>query len=134
MVEVVHLYSKHSRATKSLRSLGRKARSESADDRPVADRVPAKHSHRLNDADRAQLVADYAAGRTREELVKQYGVGKDTVTQAVVQSGQRMRRARVNENQREQIRRLHDEGQTPKAIAVTTGLNLSSVRRVLHSS
>ena len=67
--------------------------------------------------------------------MKQYGVGKDTVTQAVVQSGQRMRRARVNENQREQIRRLHDEGQTPKAIAVTTGLNLgSSVRRVLHSS
>lgn len=82
----------------SLRSTMKVARLESATTRPATRQVPPKHSHRLNEADRLRLVAEYLAGSTREELVRTYGVGKDTVTRAVLDSGQRMRRARITDH------------------------------------
>lgn len=45
-----------------------------------------------------------------------------------------MRHEQVSDQQRQKIRRLLDDGQTPKSIAQTVGLSLSSVRRALHSS
>ncbi len=79
----------------------------------------------------AQLVAEYEAGATTNELVEQFKISKGAVVRLLHEHGVAMRRQSPTDEQAAEAVRLYGTGLSLAAVGSTLGFDAHTIRRVL---
>jgi DNA-directed RNA polymerase specialized sigma24 family protein len=96
--------------------------------RPAREMV---RQYRLNDSDRADLLAAYASGVGTIELAARFGIHRDVVCNHLKRAGVLRPREALNESQVREAIRMRDEGLLFREIGERFGVHKDTVRRAI---
>lgn len=128
-VEVIRRYSNPPRRPADLRKLLTAA--------PVRDhampetRPPRQHQRRLRPDELARLVTDYVAGVEVMELVRRYGIARQTVFDQMRREGVPRRHPRLSVDETEKAAGIYRTGDSLATIGEVFGVDPGTVRRAL---
>jgi DNA-binding transcriptional ArsR family regulator len=85
-----------------------------------------KDRRRISDETSRAMRQDARAGKTVEELMEKYSVGRNTVRRHVFA----FRKEKLTEFQLRDIRKMYKEGAKKKDLAVSFGLSIEKIRSI----